>query len=105
MNEHNPNTKTVKDEQGRICQIDHSAEPFTVSENPAGSSPASLAARYIRTVFEIKNVRSKTLTKTAQARLKSTCEGMDELWLKEIKQMRNLSVVEYVQFAHLLDFF
>lgn len=93
-----PNMNLREDEQGHPRQIDHSLEPYAVVRNPAASTPQSLAARYIRKLFKIRRVRSKVLTKGAQARRKRVAKGIDELYFKDIKQIRNLSVVEFTQY-------
>lgn len=93
-----PSSNVQQDKQGRIRHIDHSFEPIAVSDNPASSTPQSLAAIYVRKFFKIKGVESKTITDDTRTKLKAAGAGEDSLWCKDVKLMRGLSVVEFAQY-------
>lgn len=94
----NTSSNVQHDKQGRIRHIDHSIEPVTVSDNPASSTPESLAARYVRKFFKLKGVESKRITEATRTKLKAAGAGEDSLSLKDVKSIRGLSVVEFAQY-------
>lgn len=92
------NARVTQDAQGKLRSIDHSAEPVTLSDNPTSGTPGSLAANYVRKFFKIKNVRSTPIAEETRTKLKTASAGEDSLWYKDVKHIRNLSVVQFEQY-------
>ena len=92
------NTKVRTDEKGRIRQVDHSLQPQPASGKSTAGKPEAIAARYIRKALEVENVNTAFPTDDNLEKSKSDPSTGSELWVEDLKRMRDVGVIEFGQY-------
>lgn len=91
-----PKDHVTKDAQGYVRHTDHSQEAFEPSETPASGKINTIAGNYLKEVLGFKAVRSSKSVAVEQVVGKET-KTDDELILTDTKEVRDLTVLQYVQ--------
>ncbi len=98
MAKDNPNVQITRDARGRIRRLDHALEPVAVAKKPETQKPEVNAARYVKKFFGVKRVRAKGISAGLRSKRMKAGRGESEAYLQSVKKIRNLSVVEFLQY-------